>query len=115
MSRFNETNWKLMLIERKRLSDTGEKFSMVDLLRKHHISHQWAPFINSAIEHFQSQKRVNLATPKEFFLHVRTMRENYLESRTEATKEVEINPLEKASLEDLISELNSRGWKVYQA
>lgn len=116
MGRFNQTNWRLMLIERKRLQDQEKKFSMCELLSAHHISTQWAKFISPAIAFFAKQKRSEQVPMPEFFAKVKELYEKAQEvPEVIATKEEITNPLEKVSLEDLISEINRRGFKVFQA
>ena len=107
-----------MLIERNRYIQREEKFSMSELLQAHNISAKWTKQIDRAVNYFAKQKRSGEVPMEEFFLKVREFYE--LDHPTEEvnvpapTKEVRENPLEKASLEDLIKEINRRGFKVAQ-
>lgn len=118
LGRFKPQNWSNMLKERAELRRQGTKFSMSSLLTAHHISGKWCKYIDLAVDHFKTQKRVDQISMQEFYLVCRDMYDN--DHPTEEvnvpapTKEVRENPLEKASLEDLIKEINRRGFKVAQ-
>lgn len=118
LGRFNETSWSNMLKERAELRRQEKEFSMSSLLTAHHISVKWCKYIDPAVDHFKKQKRVDQISMQEFFLLCRDMYDNdHPDEEVNVpvpTKEVEINPLEKVSLEDLIKEINRRGFKVAQ-
>lgn len=122
MRTYNKDAWRLVLIEGTRLLRNQESISWTNICKKHHVAPKYAGCIPIVLAHMQMSnlENKNLETfyqklqeeykkRKDIGLINPNSIENFIPNTT-------ISPLNLTSipLEDLITELNKRGFKIYQ-
>lgn len=115
MRPINKTAWKLMLIEGTRALRNNEKVSWNRLCRVHHVSTRYATFIPKVLANMQISN-MESKTLDDFYQALKNEVDRHTEKCGLTQK---INPhsdcdLTKVTLENLIKEINNRGFKIYQ-
>lgn len=120
MRPINKTAWKLMLIEGTRALRNNEKISWTKLCRAHHVSTRYATFIPKVLAKMQISN-MESKTLDDFYQALKNEVDKHTEKCGLTQK---INPhydcnssqidLTKVTLENLIKEINNRGFKIYQ-